>query len=298
MTMPLKCVTCIRTAPAVASNRICGEFASVAAHELREPLRMVEKYAELLHRDTEGKLNVESVKSLGFVRDGAKRLSALLDDLLSFTRITRLPSRPIQRFQRPFQAFTHIESASGIVLLVCTAIALVAANSPYAGAYQAFWDQVTAAREVVRAFAYAIDRGDRKQVRFQQILESIGFEVKLKPFIQRGDGSAKGDWDVGITLDMIDLATEVDVAVLVSGDGDFAPAIRASRTAASAGSSPRSTKPPGMTHLPPASISVCAAAPFRSAPRAAMRRKEARSRRHYIMLVAASPHARDLGSRG
>ena len=87
--------------------------------------------------------------------------------------------------------------------------------------YQAFWDQVTAGREVVGAFAYAIDRGDRKQIRFQQILESIGFEVKLKPFIQRSDGSAKGDWDVGITLDMIELASEVDVAVLASGDGDF-----------------------------------------------------------------------------
>ena len=60
---------------------------------------------------------------------------------LSFTRVTRLPQRPIQRLQRPFQAFTHIESASGIVLLVCTAVALIAANSPYAGAYQAFWDQ-------------------------------------------------------------------------------------------------------------------------------------------------------------
>jgi|TARA_B110000495_G_scaffold198891_1_gene211415 uncharacterized LabA/DUF88 family protein len=87
--------------------------------------------------------------------------------------------------------------------------------------YQAFWDQVTAGREVVGAFAYAIDRGDRKQIQFQQILASIGFEVKLKPFIQRSDGSAKGDWDVGITLDMIELATDVDVAVLASGDGDF-----------------------------------------------------------------------------
>ncbi len=87
--------------------------------------------------------------------------------------------------------------------------------------YKAFWDQVTTGRQVVRAFAYAIDRADQRQIRFQQILESIGFEVKLKPFIQRSDGSAKGDWDVGITLDMIELATEVDVAVLASGDGDF-----------------------------------------------------------------------------
>ena len=87
--------------------------------------------------------------------------------------------------------------------------------------YTAFWDQVTANREVVKAYAYAIDRGDPKQRNFQQILESIGFEVKLKPFIQRRDGSAKGDWDVGITLDMIEHAGEIDVAVLASGDGDF-----------------------------------------------------------------------------
>jgi uncharacterized LabA/DUF88 family protein len=92
--------------------------------------------------------------------------------------------------------------------------------------YQVFWDQVTSGREVVRAFAYAIDRGDPKQIRFQQILESIGFEVKLKPFIQRSDGSAKGDWDVGITLDMIEFANEVDVAVLASGDGDFDLVVR------------------------------------------------------------------------
>lgn len=87
--------------------------------------------------------------------------------------------------------------------------------------YQVFWNKVTANRQLVRAFAYAIDRGDPKQIRFQQILESIGFEVKLKPFIQRSDGSAKGDWDVGITLDMIEWASEIDVAVLASGDGDF-----------------------------------------------------------------------------
>jgi uncharacterized LabA/DUF88 family protein len=87
--------------------------------------------------------------------------------------------------------------------------------------YRQFWEQVTEGREVVCAFAYAIDRNDLKQLRFQQILGSIGFEVKLKPYIQRRDGSAKGDWDVGITLDMIAYAPQIDAAVLASGDGDF-----------------------------------------------------------------------------
>lgn len=87
--------------------------------------------------------------------------------------------------------------------------------------YNRFWAQVTENREVISAFAYAIDRGDEKQRQFQNILRAIGFEVKLKPFIQRMDGSAKGDWDVGITIDALEAAQTSDVVVLVSGDGDF-----------------------------------------------------------------------------
>ena len=88
--------------------------------------------------------------------------------------------------------------------------------------YRAFWNQATANRTVVGAFAYAIDKGDSKQLAFQNRLREIGFEIKLKPYIQRADGSAKGDWDVGITLDVIDYATKADVIVLLSVDGDFA----------------------------------------------------------------------------
>ena len=87
--------------------------------------------------------------------------------------------------------------------------------------YNAFWAKATSNRKVVKAIAYAIDRGDEKQKQFQNILRGIGFELKLKPFIQRSDGSAKGDWDVGITLDVMEHAKNTDVVVLASGDGDF-----------------------------------------------------------------------------
>lgn len=87
--------------------------------------------------------------------------------------------------------------------------------------YNKFWAKATLNRKVIKAFAYAIDRGDEKQRQFQNILRAIGFEVKLKPFIQRVDGSAKGDWDVGIALDAIEYARDADVVVLASGDGDF-----------------------------------------------------------------------------
>ncbi|MHB0776965.1 LabA-like NYN domain-containing protein [Halomonas sp. WWR20] len=87
--------------------------------------------------------------------------------------------------------------------------------------YNAFWRKATSNREVIKAIAYAVERDDEKQRQFQNILRGIGFEVKLKPFIQRRDGSAKGDWDVGITLDAIEYAEQVERVILLSGDGDF-----------------------------------------------------------------------------
>ena len=87
--------------------------------------------------------------------------------------------------------------------------------------YTALWNELAAGSEIVEAYAYAIDRGDPKQQQFQQILRNLGFTVKLKPYIQRSDGSAKGDWDVGITIDVMDAAANVDSVVLASGDGDF-----------------------------------------------------------------------------
>ena len=88
--------------------------------------------------------------------------------------------------------------------------------------YHKLWSRVAARGEIVAAFAYAIDRGDEQQQRFQQTLRDIGFDVRLKPLIQRSDGSAKGDWDVGIAIDVLEMAREVDTVVLLSGDGDFA----------------------------------------------------------------------------
>lgn len=87
--------------------------------------------------------------------------------------------------------------------------------------YNKFWAQATNNRQVVKAVAYAIGRGDEKQIQFQNILKAIGFEVKLKPYIQRSDGSAKGDWDVGLALDAMEYAELSDTVILVSGDGDF-----------------------------------------------------------------------------
>jgi len=87
--------------------------------------------------------------------------------------------------------------------------------------YRRFWQRISAGGEIIVATAYATQRSDDKQIKFQDALKHIGFRVKLKPYIQRSDGSAKGDWDVGITIDVLEAAQDVDRVVLLSGDGDF-----------------------------------------------------------------------------
>ena len=88
--------------------------------------------------------------------------------------------------------------------------------------YRKLWKKIEQQGQIVNAFAYAIDRGDDRQIKFQDMLRHIGFEVKLKPYISRCDGTAKGDWDVGITIDIMEVAAQVDIVILLSGDGDFA----------------------------------------------------------------------------
>lgn len=89
--------------------------------------------------------------------------------------------------------------------------------------YRLLWQELMAQGDIVLANAYAIQRSDDQQHKFQKALKHIGFKVKLKPYIQRSDGSAKGDWDVGITIDIMAAAANKDIntIVLLSGDGDF-----------------------------------------------------------------------------
>lgn len=87
--------------------------------------------------------------------------------------------------------------------------------------YRKLWMKIASEGEIVTAIAYATQRGDDKQAKFQDALKHIGFTIKLKPYIQRSDGSAKGDWDVGIAIDVLEQAENVDTVILLSGDGDF-----------------------------------------------------------------------------
>lgn len=78
-------------------------------------------------------------------------------------------------------------------------------------------------RPLVRAIAYGIKADMPEEQTFFDALGKAGFEVKLKELQSFYGGAKKGDWDVGIVMDIIKLIPKLDVVVLASGDGDYIP---------------------------------------------------------------------------
>src|SRR3989339_1330115 len=86
--------------------------------------------------------------------------------------------------------------------------------------------EAVAGRKLVRAIAYVIKADIKEEKNFHDALEKIGFEVKSKDLQTFVGGAKKGDWDIGIAMDMIELAQKLDTLILVSGDGDFVPLVQ------------------------------------------------------------------------
>ena len=76
-------------------------------------------------------------------------------------------------------------------------------------------------RNLIRAFAYVVRTKTGEEKPFFEALIKLGIETRVRDLQEFFGGVKKADWDVGITVDAIRIATSVDAIVLVSGDGDF-----------------------------------------------------------------------------
>ncbi len=84
-------------------------------------------------------------------------------------------------------------------------------------------EEAVAGRKLIRAIAYVVKADMPEEHTFFEALEKAGFEVKVKELQTFAGGHQKGDWDVGIAMDIVKLMNKLDVVVLASGDGDYAP---------------------------------------------------------------------------
>ena len=85
-------------------------------------------------------------------------------------------------------------------------------------------------RRLIQASAYVVESKEIDQSGFIAMLQQRAIEVRRKTLKVRADGSMKGDWDMEMALDILDMAPKLDVVVLVSGDGDFTSLVRRVKT--------------------------------------------------------------------
>ncbi len=91
--------------------------------------------------------------------------------------------------------------------------------------------EITGTRHLIRAIAYIVQKPDVNQAGFHEALSRFGYELKIKELKIRPDPdgragtTAKGSWEIGLTIDAITMAQKLDCVTLVTGDGDYVPLV-------------------------------------------------------------------------
>jgi len=96
--------------------------------------------------------------------------------------------------------------------------------------FGALIETIARERRLIRAIAYVVQNRDIDQSGFLAMLQQRNYEVRRKDLKVRADGSSKGDWDMGMALDILGLADNLDVVVMATGDGDFVPLVNEVKT--------------------------------------------------------------------
>ena len=92
--------------------------------------------------------------------------------------------------------------------------------------YESILDRIVSGRRLIKAVAYIVESSEINQSGFISVLEKKGYQVRRKELKSFMDGTAKGDWDMGMAIDILEMSDYLDVVALVTGDGDFVSLVR------------------------------------------------------------------------
>jgi len=85
--------------------------------------------------------------------------------------------------------------------------------------------EAVAERKLIRAIAYVVRTESKEEQPFFDALYNLGIETREKNLQVYTSGFKKADWDVGLAVDAIRLASSLDAITIVSGDGDYLPLV-------------------------------------------------------------------------
>ena len=104
------------------SNKELQDFAYIASHDLREPLRKISSFGTLLQDSLEGKLDEDQQENFEFMIEGAKRMQTMIDDLLTYSRLTtrakppeRVDLNEVMKDLRSLELATRLDETKGII---------------------------------------------------------------------------------------------------------------------------------------------------------------------------------------
>ena len=92
--------------------------------------------------------------------------------------------------------------------------------------YEKFLESTVGGRSLVQATAYIVQTPDIDQTKFISLLKSMGYIVRTMDLKTGTGGFAKGNWDVGMAIDILSMIDKIDILILASGDGDFVPIVK------------------------------------------------------------------------
>ncbi len=91
--------------------------------------------------------------------------------------------------------------------------------------YRELIKALVAGRQLIRAIGYVVKSEAPLEAAFFEALEKAGIEIRVKDLQVFPGGLKKADWDVGMAVDAIRMASFLDAVILVTGDGDFLPLV-------------------------------------------------------------------------